>query len=135
MSKVEYRLLRESTIELVFAREITGPLTKLMKQLDAEVDRYKTFLLKAVVVLLSDDDGMERALREIGRRQGIRMVSLSVLPDGPKQYPLSPEADVTGVLYWRHQVAANHVLRKGELNEKAVRKILANVVKRVPDKD
>src|SRR5262249_44510487 len=49
-------------VVLVFARAITDPLTNLMKKLDAEVGKHKAVRLKAVVVLLSDDDKLERTL-------------------------------------------------------------------------
>src|SRR5262245_51342437 len=40
-------------VVLVFGREITGPLTNLMKKVDAELGRSKPARLKAAVVMLS----------------------------------------------------------------------------------
>jgi len=59
---------------------------------------------------------------------------LAVTPDGPKDYKLSKEADVTVVVYDRYKVEANHAFRKGELNDRAVETILADVSKVVARK-
>jgi hypothetical protein len=121
-------------VVLVFGRRITDPLTNLVKKLDAEVGKNKAARLRAVVVMLSGDDELERTLREFGERQRIEKVSLAIMPHGPKDYKLSAEADVTVILYKRHKVEANHAFRKGELNDKATEKILADVLKLVSDK-
>ncbi len=121
-------------VVLVFGRKITDPLSSLIKKLDAEVGKNKAARLRAVVVMLSDDDELERKLRELGERQGIEKVSLAIMPDGPKHYKLSQEADVTVILYQRFKVEANHAFRKGELNDKATEKILADALKLVSDK-
>jgi hypothetical protein len=119
---------------LVFGRKITNPLINLMKKLDAEVGRNKQARLKAVFVLLSEDDNLERTLSELAKRQEIRRVSLAIMPDGPKQYRLSQEADVTVILYERRKVEANHAFRKGKLNDKAIESILLDVWKLVSRK-
>jgi hypothetical protein len=122
-------------VVLVFGRKITDSLTNLMKQLDAEVGKNKAARLRSVVIMLSDDDKLERTLREFGKRQGIRRVSLAITPEDPKHYKLSQEADVTVVLYKLRKVEANHAFRKGELNDKAIAKILAAVSKLVSRED
>ena|SRR5207249_2367022 len=122
-------------VVLVFGRDLTDPLTNLMKKLDVEVGKNKAARLRAVVVMLSEDDKLERTLREFGNRQGIRRVSLAITPDGPKDYKLSQQADVTVVLYKRRKVEANHAFRKGELNDKAIGRILADVSKLVSRED
>jgi hypothetical protein len=116
-------------VVLVFGRGITDPLTSLAKKLDAAVGKHKAARLRAVLVILRDDAETERALKELGERQGIEKVSLAVMPDGPKDYKLSKEAEVTVVVYDRYKVEANHSFRKGELNDKAVETILADVSK------
>ena len=116
-------------VVLVFGRGITDPLTRLTKKLDAEVARNKAARLRAVLVILREDAETERALKEFGERQGIEKVSLAIMADGPKLYKLSQQADVTVVVYNRHKVEANHAFRKGELNDKAIETILADVSK------
>ena len=122
-------------VVLVFARAITDPLTNLMKKLDAEVGKHKAARLKAVVVLLSEDDKLERTLSELGKRQEIRRVSLAIMREGPKHYKLSQEAEVTVILYKRRKVEANHAFRKGELNHKAIGNVVADVSNLVSQKE
>jgi hypothetical protein len=117
-------------VVLVFAREMTGPLTSLVKKLDAEVARRKSARLRAVVVILSDDPALEKNLAAQGKKQALEHISLAIMnPDGPGRYKLSKEADVTVVLYKRMKVVANHAFEKGELEERGVEKILADVAK------
>jgi hypothetical protein len=117
-------------VVLVFAREMTKPLTRMVKELEAEVAKGKSAKLKAVVVILSDDDALEKNLKEFGEKQGIKHVNLAIMePDGPKHYKVSKEADVTVIAYKNRKVQANHAFKKGELNEEGVEKILADVRK------
>jgi hypothetical protein len=118
---------------LIFAREITKPLTDLVKKVDAEAANKKSAKLRAIVVIVSDDDAVETNLKDFAEKQGIKHVNLAIMePAGPKRYKLSKEADVTVVIYKRWKVEANHAFKKGELNEKGVEKILADVPKIVP---
>lgn len=123
-----------SPVVLVFGRGITDPLIKLTKKLDAEVGKSKAARLRAVLVILREDAETERALREYGEREGVQKVSLAIMADGPQDYKLSSQADVTVVVYNRYKVEVNHAFRKGELNDKAIETILANVSKVVPRK-
>jgi hypothetical protein len=118
-------------VVLVFGRGITDPLIKLSKKLDAEISKNKVARLRAVLVILREDNETERALNEFGERLGIEKVSLAIMADGPKTYKLSQQADVTVVAYNRYKVEANHAFRKGELNDKAIETILADVSKLV----
>lgn len=118
---------------LIFAREITKPLTDLVKKVDAEAANKKSAKLRAIVVIVSDDDAVETNLKDFGEKHELKNVNLAIMePAGPKRYKLSKEADVTVVIYKRWKVEANHAFKKGELNEKGVEKILADVPKIVP---
>jgi hypothetical protein len=120
----------QNPVVLVFARQMTKPLTRLVNKLDAAAAEHKSARLRVVVVLLSDDDPLENNLKKYGEEQGIKHVNLAVMePDGPKSYNLSKEADVTVLLYKRLKVEANHVFRKGELGEAGLESILADVPK------
>ena len=55
-------------------------------------------------------------------------------PAGPEKYNFSKDADVTVVLYVDHVVKANHTFKKGELNDKAIEMIVADVSKILPEK-
>jgi L-lactate utilization protein LutC len=120
---------------MIFAREINDPLTSLVKKLDAEVAKNKSAKVKSAVVMLTDDEGMEKKLKELNEKQGIKHVSLGVdNPAGPAKWKVAKEADVTVVLYTKRQYTANHAFRKGALNDQAIEKILADLPKIIPGK-
>ena len=117
-------------VVLIFAQEVSGPLVTLVKLLDREVARNKSekLRLRAVVVVLSEDEATETKLKALSRKEGVRNVSLAWMnPPGPKHYKLSPAADVTVVMYRQNKVVANHAFKKGELNEKAIEAVLRDV--------
>jgi hypothetical protein len=115
-------------VVLVFAREVSEPLTALVKKLDAEVARNRAARLRAVVVVLSDDEATEEKLKKLGEEEGIKNVSLALLdPPGPKPYKLSRSAEVTVLLYRDNKVKANHAFKKGELDAKAIGAVLRDV--------
>jgi hypothetical protein len=121
-------------VVLVFARELNEPLTGLVKRLDAEVAKYRSAKLRAVVFVLSDADDLETRLKDLAEKQAIGNVSLAITdPAGPPKYRLAKEAQVTVVLYKRYKVVANHAFTKGGLTAKAIDGVMADVSK-VADK-
>jgi hypothetical protein len=120
-------------VVLIFARALSTPLTTLTRKLDVQVVRNRSAKLRAVVVVLSDDEGLEKKLEALAKEDGIKNVSLAVMePSGPKHYKLSPAADVTVVLYRNSKVEANHAFKKGAFDEKALGAILRDVPRIVP---
>jgi hypothetical protein len=121
---------------LVFARTTSGPLTELLRRTDAEVARYKTGGKKVhvLLVMLSDDDGLEERLQDFARVQGFKHVSLSRdNPAGPPGWKVAKEADVTVLLYNRRTVQANHAFPEAGLDEKATVAVLADLPRLVAD--
>lgn len=117
-------------IVLIFARELSGPLATLVRRLDSAVARNRAARLRAVVVVLSEDEGLEEKLQALGRKEGINNVSLAFMePAGPKHYKLSDAADVTAILCKKRTVAASHAFKKGGLNERAIEAVLQDVFK------
>jgi hypothetical protein len=122
-------------VVLIFARKLSLPLTALTRKLDVAVSRNRSARLRAVLVVLSDDAGMEKKLEDLASEDGIRNVSLAVMePAGPKHYKLSPAADVTVVLYRNSKVVANHAFRPGKFDEKGIGAILRDVPRIVEQK-
>jgi hypothetical protein len=120
----------QNPVVMVFAREMTKPLTRLLNKLDAAAAEHKSARMRVVVVMLSDDDSLEDNLKKCGEEQGIKHVNLAIMePDGPKNYDLSRESEVTVLLYKRLKVEANHAFKKGELTEEGLKSILADVPK------
>jgi hypothetical protein len=104
-------------------------LASLAKKLDASVAANRSAKLRAVVVVLSDDEGLEEKLKALGQEQGgVKNVSLAYLsPPGPKHYKLSDAAEVTVIMYGKRTVAASHAFKKGGLDEKAIEAVLRDV--------
>lgn len=115
---------------MIFAKEISDPLTSLVKKLDAEVAKNKSAKLRSALVMLTDDEGVEKKLKELHEKQGVNHVSLGIdNPAGPRAWKVAKEADVTVVLYSKRQFKANHAFKKGDLDDKAIDKILADLPK------
>ena len=118
----------------IFARETTGPLTSLVKQIDAEI--VKNPQLKSFVVVLTDDgDQTAEKLKAMAKECGIKKVPLTVVesPSGPPAYKIARDADVTVMLWHRTEVKANHVFTKGGMTEDDVKAIVADLPKILND--
>lgn len=115
---------------MIFAREVSDPLTSLVKKLDAVTDMNTKAKMGSFVVFLSDKEGLKDQLKELAKKETLKQLVLSIdNPAGPKGYEVAKEADITVVLYTGRNVKANHAFRKGELNDSAIEKILADVPK------
>lgn len=122
-------------VALIFAREVTGPLTTLIKKLDESAVRNRTAHLGAVVVFCSDDEGLENKLKDLARKEGLKQVVLTIdRPAGPQGYDVARDAEVTVILYKRRTVAVNHAFRKGELKDSDADKVLAELETILPEK-
>jgi|SRR6516162_2964994 hypothetical protein len=114
---------------MVFAREISGPLTSLVKKVDA------TKGIESFVVFCNDSEGLEKDLKKLADKESLKTTILTVGPPaGPSAYKVAKEADVTVVLYTNRNVKANHTFKKGEFNAAAVDRIVADIPKILPEK-
>jgi hypothetical protein len=117
----------------VFARKTSEPLTSLVKKIDDKIGENGK--LKSFVVLLSDKgDTAADDLRKLAKEGSIKHVPLTLHQDpaGLPDYDISKNADLT-VLMWRgHKVKVNHAY-KGELTDKEISAILADIPKVLGD--
>ncbi len=121
---------------MIFAREISDPLTSLVKKIDAATDQNSKVKMNSFVVFLSDKEGLKDELKELAKKVGLKHLVLSIdNPAGPKDYNVSKEADITVVLYTKRNVKVNHAFKKGELSRKAIDKIVADIPKILPKDD
>jgi hypothetical protein len=115
---------------MIFAREVTGPLTSLVKKIDAINGKNKK--MGSFVVFLSDEEKLGDDLKALAKKEGINKTVLTIdNPAGPGAYKVAKEAAVTVVLYNNRNVKSNFAFRKGELNDAAVEKVLTSVNKLV----
>jgi hypothetical protein len=110
---------------VVFARSLSDPLGKLLAKLEAagagkDATGYKVWMTQ--VTPTADLD----ALATWSQKQGLKGVPVGAFEgtDGPPAYRLSPDADVTVMLFVKTQVVANFAFRKGELTDKAVEQVV-----------
>jgi hypothetical protein len=110
---------------MIFAREVTGPLTSLVKKIDAETGKNKDARMGSFVVFCSDAEGLEAQLKKLADKEKLKDIILAIdNPAGPPKYKVAKDADVTVVLYLGHKVEANFAFKKGELDDKKVEEVV-----------
>jgi hypothetical protein len=120
---------------MIFAREISDPLTSLVKKIDAATVDNSKCTMNSFVVFLSDTEGLKDDLKKLAKEEHLKKTVLSIdNPAGPKGYDISKDADITVVLYTKRTVKTNYAFRKGELNADAISKIMADIPKILPEK-
>jgi hypothetical protein len=122
---------------IVFARNPSDPLGKLVAQIDKAVAENKTANLRAWVTFLSDDQpALDPKVVKWGQQHAIRQVPLGVFEDagGPPSYRISRDADVTVMLFVKQKVVVNFAYRAGELGEEQIGEIVKSVPKIVEKK-
>lgn len=118
---------------MIFAREVSDPLTSLVKKIDEATVANSDKRMGSFVVFCSDDEGLEGKLKSLAEKQDLKKCILTLdNPAGPKNYKVAQEADVTVVLYNKRKVAANYAFKKGELKEEDIKKIVDDLSKILP---
>ena len=120
---------------MIFAREITGPLTSLVKKIDEATAKNSKARMGSFVVVCNDDEKMEDKLKDLAKKEDLKKTVLTVVDRkaGPPGYKLHPDADVTVVLYTKRNTKAQYAFKKGDLKEKDVEAILADLPKILPE--
>ncbi|HVX14456.1 MAG TPA: hypothetical protein VHC22_24935 [Pirellulales bacterium] len=118
---------------MVFARKSDASVSGLVKKLDGAVEKNSDEKLAAFVNLVGEDkDALETNAKELGKKAKAPNVPIVVpveYENGPADYGINPAAEVTVILAVKGKVVANHAYGPGQLNEKAVDKILSDVPK------
>src|SRR6516165_8956218 len=113
---------------MIFAREVSDPLTSLVKKLDAATAKNSDCHMGSFVVFLSDDEGLEKQLKGLAKKEKLEHTVLAIdNPAGPRGYDVAKEADVTVVLYTKRNVKANHAFKKGELKDTDIDQIVLDI--------
>jgi hypothetical protein len=114
---------------MIFAREISPNLVQMLRSLDtvaANCGRH----MGAYVIFCSDNPALPAQLENVARSWNLsKMVVAAFHADGPRDYQIAADADVTVLLYNRVTVMANHAFRKGELTEQASQRVVADLPK------
>jgi hypothetical protein len=121
-------------VAMIFAREVSEPLTTLIKKIDKATAEHKDAKMGSFVVFLSDSEDLASRLKEVVEKEDIKNTILSIdNPSGPKSYNVSRNADVTVVLYTDHTVKANFAFPKGGLKEKDIDQVVSYISKILPN--
>ena len=113
----------------VFARKTSEPLASLVKQIDGKIGENKK-LKSFVVIIPKKGENPSADLTKLAKDAGIKHVPLTIgeSPDGPPNYEVAKDADITVLMWSGHEVKVNHAY-KGELTDKDVRAIVADIPK------
>jgi hypothetical protein len=123
-------------VAMVFARTADDALTaKLIKKLDEATVANEKADMGSFAVFLTDDDAVKGKLESLEKKQGLKKLILAVdNPAGPEKYSVAKDADVTVTLYVKNDIKASYAFKKGEMTEKDVEAIVADVAKILPEK-
>ena len=113
----------------MFARGTSDSLTSLVKSLDSEIAKNKSFC--SFVVMLDDENETAKSLKALAKQAGITHVPLTMAVNrgGHPYYKIHKDADIT-VLMWRDsQVKVNHAYKKGDMTAADVKTVLADLPK------
>lgn len=122
-------------VAMVFAREVTPAVEKLIQKIDATTAKHQSCNMGSFVVFLSDSDQLPKKLEALAKKDHLKHTVLSVdNPAGPPNYKVAKDAAVTVVLYTDHTVKANYAFSKGQLKDKDISTIVANASKILPAK-
>jgi hypothetical protein len=122
---------------MILAREVSDPLTSLVKKIDAATLDHKDAHMGSFVVFCTNKNDMEKQVKGLADKEKVKQTILTVLdnPSGPPSYKMAKDAEVTVVLYHERKVVANHAFKKGELNDLGIEDIVKDIAKILPKKD
>lgn len=112
---------------IVFARTLTEPLGKLVRQIDEAVVSKKSSELRAWVTFLAEDQSvLDPKIVAWSRDHAIGSVPIAVFENivGPPTYHLARDADVTILLAVKQKVVANFAFRSGELTAAKAKEVI-----------
>jgi hypothetical protein len=128
-------------VVMVYTREITPAVVRLIKKLDEATDRHKQQRLGSYVVLLCKSQDREKELKALAEKEKIERTLLSlVVLDKEGSYPsfrarFGPkDATVVILATAKRQVKACHAFPTKQLRDSDVERILADLSKILPEK-
>jgi hypothetical protein len=117
-------------VAVVFARELTPSVAKLITQLDAATAKNSGKSMGSYAVFMSDNEALQGKLEGLAKDGALKKLILSIdNPAGPKAYAISKDAAVTVLLYNEFVVEANHTFSKASLTDSDIAKVVGDVAK------
>jgi hypothetical protein len=130
--KCQFCLNGTNPVVMVFARDVNGPVTKLIREVDAATAKNSDAKMGSFFVFLSDEEAMEKKLKELAKKEDLKKTVLTIDGNGAPEveaYKIAKDAEVTVVLYTDRTVKANYSFKKGQLKDKDVEKVIADLPK------
>lgn len=122
-------------VAMVVARDWSAPLGKLVTKLDAACMKHEKQELGSFVVFLDASDSLQATLRKVAAGDAFKKLVLALESESAiPEYKASVDAEVTVMLYVRHDVKANFAFRKGELDDAAIERVIAALPKILGEK-
>ena len=119
---------------MIFAREVNDGLTSLVKKIDEATDKHSGCRMGSFVVFCSDDEGLGKKLKTLAEKEKLKHIVLTLdNPDGPQDYNIAKDAEVTVVLYAKLIVKVNYAFKKGQMTDKDIDRIVSDVSKILPE--
>jgi hypothetical protein len=111
-------------VVMVFARTGDEKLAKLLKKIEEEVEEHADDKLMGFVNMIgADAESLKKAAEDFATKHGISRLAFVVPEDaenGPPDFKITPDADLTVVCYKEGKVKANHAFAKGGLTDEKI---------------
>lgn len=118
---------------MIFARKADDALASLVKQIDKAVADNSDKQIAAILNFMGPDkEALKETAQNFAKGHNITQVAMVVPSDhenGPKGYKIHSDAEVTVILYSYLKVVANHAVRAGQLDKRAIKAIVDDTVK------
>ncbi len=126
-------MLGKKPTVMVFARKADAKLAALAKELEKHVAQNSDQKLSSFINLIGSDAAeLKTQAKEFAAKNELENVAL-VVPDdvtnGPEEFKINPEAEVTVTIYRDGKVAASHAVAPGKLDQKEIESIIKDTGK------
>jgi hypothetical protein len=109
---------------MIFAREISDPLTGLVKKVEKTAASMRE-RVDLFAIFCSDDEKLEAKLKALVEQENFTRSAVSICkPAGPAGFKVPKEADVTVVIFSKRVAQAAFTYRKGELTATEIERIV-----------
>jgi hypothetical protein len=110
---------------MIFAREVSDPLTSLVKQVDTAAGELSGQNTDVFVIFCSDDAKLEAKLKDLVEKGGIVNSAVSMTkPAGPPGFKVPNDADATVVIFSNRVAQAAFTYKKEDLTPREVARVL-----------
>jgi hypothetical protein len=126
-------MLGNKPVVMVFSRSADKSLGQLAKALDKHVSKNSDQKLSSFINLIgSDSDELKGTAKSFAAENALENVALVVPNDtenGPEEFKINPQAEITVTIYRGGKVEASHALGPGQLTKKEIQSIIADTAK------